>query len=68
MKRIERIILSRGSMRSVCGAHGTRECAGWGLFLINFYFLIVNIENILKKKKIFVQKYFLSPIYFDGIS
>ena len=36
------IILIRGSMRSVCGAHGVREWAGWFFWLI-FVFLIVNI-------------------------
>ena len=31
---------------------------------------MIGIERIeyIEKKKIFVQKYFLSPIYFDGIS
>ena len=31
---------------------------------------MIEIERIedIEKKKIFVQKHFLSPIYFDGIS
>ena len=38
-------ILSRGSMRSVCGANGVRELVGWGLFLFNFFGLFPQIRE-----------------------
>ena len=46
----------------------TRQIAGKQPPLIPISMIGIEITEDIEKKKIFVQKHFLSPIYFDGIS